>query len=129
LASSGGWINLRSTDVVLGRGNVFVSIVTRCRHLVTALALARNSVLCTVVRILIGDGGGRLVVGVEGAVGCSSSVGASRLLATVQCASTEHGRVHTGLVNHPWEGGGGSGESCDECVLHDCCGSDVTRLC
>lgn len=99
--------NLRSTDVILGGGNVFVSIVTGCRHLVTTLALALNTALCAVVRVLVGDGGGRLVVGVEGAICSASSVGASRLLAAVECASIEHGRVNARCVDHPWEGGGG----------------------
>jgi hypothetical protein len=122
-------IDLRSTDVVLGGSNVFVSIITGCGHLVTALALALDTVLCAVVGVLIGHGSGRLVVGVERAVCSASSVGASRLLATVECASAEHGRVNARCVDHPWEGRGGGDERCDESVLHVCCDGTVMGLC
>ena len=101
-----------------------MSIVTGCRNLVSTLALARNTVLGAVVRELVGDGSSRLVVGVEGAVCSASSVGSSRLLATVECASTEHGRVNARCVDNPWEGGSGRDEGCNESVLHVCgCGS------
>jgi hypothetical protein len=112
--------DLRSTNVVLGGGNVFVSIITGCRNLISALALARETSLCAVVRVLVGNGSGRLVVGVEGAVCSASGVGASRLLATVKCASAEHGRVNARCVDYPWEGGGRRDEGCDEGVLHVC---------
>jgi hypothetical protein len=121
--------DLRSTNVVLGRGNVFVSIITGCRNLISTLTLARETSLCAVVRVLVGNGSGRLVVGVEGAVCSASSVGASRLLATVKCASAEHGRVNARCVDNPWEGGGGRDEGCDESVLHGCDGNAVWRWC
>lgn len=118
----------RSTDIILCGRNVFVCVVAGCRNLETALALARETVLRTVVGVLIGDGSGRLVVGVERAVGSAAGVGASRLLATVECARTKEGRVHTRCVDYPWEGRSGRDECCEDCLLHDCLCCDVMRL-
>jgi hypothetical protein len=42
-------------------------------------------------------------------------------------AFREHGRIHTGHVNNPWEGRSGSDKSCNDSLLHDCeCSFDKT---
>lgn len=85
--------------------------VTIGRDLVTTLTFTRQAVLGAVVRVLVRDGGGVDVVGVEGALGCAAGAFAGLLAALVRGAvGVGPRRGHARGVGDPGEGGCGGDE-------------------